>query len=754
MNGIIFANVSASAAVLLVLLLRGLFKEKLFAKVFVMLWLLIIIRLLLPFELYSPLSVFAPEKEPAFSEVNQPVFVGNLPGGKEYLSESEQNFSSGIPEEKTKISSENAFAFIWALGGISVFGFFAARHFYSVKRILKDSEPYDVPKIYKTGKTRFYKSKNLASPLSFGILHPVIVIPEETEETELHFVLLHEQTHIKDRDAVLKILALFALSFNWFNPLVWFMVRIFERDIERYCDERVLKKIGAEKALFYANTILDFAERESLSLNYFSAASLCERVTSIMKTKHKKQNIFVSALVLGAVLLTITACGTLPEAEEKEPVKTENLSEILDNMQKDSGELIDYNGNASTLNFVWPCSETVITSKMNEERNHNGIDIGQNYGSEIYAAADGTVYIASEFSPEYGLTVTIDHEQNFATLYANCSEIYVKKGDKVKAGELIARTGATGSSSCCGLHFEIHKEKTYLDPEDIIFLKRNEKTTTEIPGIPEEMMGYIYTEGEPPPNNYVFEIFEFPEYLEIEKIVVKGFSFSEEASINVICIPSNEIKISAGYGDELREAGFFVANKTGKTVFISTEREISEVSESFDLRIYADFDEVSVEIENLDYSVFEGEEPHITTESHINKSSNPETDVNFVWPTEGGYICAKMWSYKGHTGIDIMPETGINGEIFAAADGTVVKVKRSNTGYGYHMIIDHGNGVQTCYAHCSDMYVKQGQEVKAGEPIGKVGSTGNSTGTHLHFEIRINGEYVDPEKYLPIPDSN
>ncbi|MBR2639705.1 MAG: M56 family metallopeptidase, partial [Oscillospiraceae bacterium] len=96
-------------------------------------------------------------------------------------------------------------------------------------------------------------------------MRPAIVIPEETEESQLNFVLLHEQTHIKDRDAVLKILALFALSVNWFNPLVWFMVKIFERDIERYCDERVLKKIGAEKALFYANTILDFAERESLS---------------------------------------------------------------------------------------------------------------------------------------------------------------------------------------------------------------------------------------------------------------------------------------------------------------------------------------------------------------------------------------------------------------------------------------------------------------------------------------------------------
>lgn len=640
MNGIIFANISASVAFLVVLFLRRVFKEKLFAKVFVMLWLLIIIRLLLPFEFYSSVSVFAPEKEPVFEEVNQPIFIGDIPGGKEFLSEQEEKIPSEIPEkEKAKISSENALTFIWALGGISVLGFFAAKHFYFVKRILKSSEPYEVPEIYKTGKTRFYKSKNLASPLSFGILRPAIVIPEETEESQLNFVLLHEQTHIKDRDAVLKILALFALSLNWFNPLVWFMVKIFERDIERYCDERVLKKIGAEKALFYANTILDFAERESLSLNYFSAASLCERVTSIMKTKHKKQNVFLSALVLGAVLLTITACGTLPEKEEKEPLKVENLSAKAEELDK-------------------------ILQDMVEAELEKGED-----------------------------TISIVGEE-----------------------------------------------------EDVV---------TKMPSIPEDMMGYIYTEGEPPPNNYVFQTFDFSENEEIEKIIVKGFGFSEDASVNVICIPSDKTKISVGYGDELREAGFAVSLENKNAVLIATAEEISDVSESFDLRIWADFEKVSVETENFGYVIYGGEpeEPWVKPEQDVSGNSVPETDIEFVWPTEGGYICSRLWSYKGHTGIDIRPETGLDGKIFAAADGTVVKVKWDNTGYGYHIIIDHGNGVQTCYAHCGDMSVKTGQEVKAGEPIGKVGSTGNSTGIHLHFEIRINGVYVDPEKYLPATEN-
>ncbi len=605
MNGIIFANISASVAFLVVLFLRRVFKEKLFAKVFVMLWLLIIIRLLLPFEFYSSVSVFAPEKEPVFEEVNQPVFIGDLPGGKEFLSEQEEKIPSDVPEkEKAKIPSESALTFIWALGGISVLGFFAAKHFYFVKRILKSSEPYEVPENYKTGKTRFYKSKNLASPLSFGILRPAIVIPEETEESQLNFVLLHEQTHIKDRDAVLKILALFALSLNWFNPLVWFMVKIFERDIERYCDERVLKKIGAEKALFYANTILDFAERESLSLNYFSAASLCERVTSIMKTKHKKQNIFLSALVLGAVLLTITACGTLPEKEEKEPLKAENLSaneegfdKILQDMVEaelekgeentiavlpgsseeeksaeeiakeigymtleeitaagyypdwmqphtkivydenkvpkitEGGELspedlvgrpefsgkipftsagsgivtmmiqpdtvAEYDSNGALQNiyyiwpdgsrnlspysaivvpeelikvpeFIWPCEEKDLNAVVGSYSGHTGIDIGHTPGADIYASREGVVTEVEFGKRGYGYYLVISHGEGYSTLYAHCSEILVTTGQKVEAGDIIAKIGSTGNSTGSHLHFELHYNGGIIDPQYLL----------------------------------------------------------------------------------------------------------------------------------------------------------------------------------------------------------------------------------------------------------------------------------------------
>ncbi|MBQ7124388.1 MAG: peptidoglycan DD-metalloendopeptidase family protein [Oscillospiraceae bacterium] len=125
------------------------------------------------------------------------------------------------------------------------------------------------------------------------------------------------------------------------------------------------------------------------------------------------------------------------------------------------------------------------------------------------------------------------------------------------------------------------------------------------------------------------------------------------------------------------------------------------------------------------------------------------TSKGFIWPTNkaGARVSCEIWGYRGHTGMDITG-TGKGSPIYASAAGKVVKVKWGSSGYGYHIIIDHGGGIQTLYAHCSNMYVKVGQYVNQGDVIAAMGSTGNSTGTHLHFEIRINGQYANPRNYI------
>ena len=98
-----------------------------------------------------------------------------------------------------------------------------------------------------------------------------------------------------------------------------------------------------------------------------------------------------------------------------------------------------------------------------------------------------------------------------------------------------------------------------------------------------------------------------------------------------------------------------------------------------------------------------------------------------------------------HTGLDIACPTGT--PIKVTSDGTITSASYSGS-YGNLVKVSHGNGIETWYAHTSKMYVSPGQQVKAGDVIAAVGSTGNSTGAHLHLEIRINGTAVNPQKYL------
>ncbi len=129
--------------------------------------------------------------------------------------------------------------------------------------------------------------------------------------------------------------------------------------------------------------------------------------------------------------------------------------------------------------------------------------------------------------------------------------------------------------------------------------------------------------------------------------------------------------------------------------------------------------------------------PHTFNEKWITSNYNDKRTI-----TSLGYY------NKVHYGTDIAAYSGTN--IYASKDGKVLNAEYHST-RGYYVLIDHGNGVQTLYAHASKLEVKAGQTVKQGDVIAKVGSTGNSTGPHLHIEIRINGKTVDPMTLLIKP---
>lgn len=138
-----------------------------------------------------------------------------------------------------------------------------------------------------------------------------------------------------------------------------------------------------------------------------------------------------------------------------------------------------------------------------------------------------------------------------------------------------------------------------------------------------------------------------------------------------------------------------------------------------------------------------------------NNISRDDSGADFCWPLASYSYISSPFGYRTHpingkwslhTGVDIATSSGTS--IFAAQSGTVLVSTTAGGSYGYYVKIQHDNGLVTLYAHCSELLVSAGDRVERGQVIAKVGSTGASTGPHLHFEVIKNGQYMQPLNYI------
>ncbi len=155
-------------------------------------------------------------------------------------------------------------------------------------------------------------------------------------------------------------------------------------------------------------------------------------------------------------------------------------------------------------------------------------------------------------------------------------------------------------------------------------------------------------------------------------------------------------------------------------------------------------------IEQTTNMVLAKEELENSVEEYIDRETKTVNGIYLATVPVQGVVTSRFAAiesvrYGAHTGLDIGAGSGT--PILAVADGTVTYASPMGT-YGNLVIITHGNGIQTYYAHCSKILVSVGQQVSSGQSIALVGSTGNSTGPHLHLEVRINGSPVNPQRYL------
>jgi murein DD-endopeptidase MepM/ murein hydrolase activator NlpD len=228
------------------------------------------------------------------------------------------------------------------------------------------------------------------------------------------------------------------------------------------------------------------------------------------------------------------------------------------------------------------------------------------------------------------------------------------------------------------------------------------------------------------------------DYLQLEQV-------AHEKDVQAASLGSLASEVSALYG--LRQS------KVGKATLTRAKAAASPATELIGDQQYSQsLDELTA----LRSSAMSGEIMHFNLSPHFptlyGGSTVDMADAPSEWPVQGivtSSYGARLDPFNGegafHSGIDIA--TAIGDAVRVPADGTVVKAGLG-TGYGREVIIDHGHGIQTLYAHLSGFAVTTGQDVRRGDIIGYVGSSGHSTGPHLHYEVRIHDTPVNPSKYL------
>ena len=188
---------------------------------------------------------------------------------------------------------------------------------------------------------------------------------------------------------------------------------------------------------------------------------------------------------------------------------------------------------------------------------------------------------------------------------------------------------------------------------------------------------------------------------------------------------------------------------------VSTKEEaqnvVDEIKKEFnqdlelDLKIIELYDSNDIVPETVEVAVAKVNEDEIV-QTKLKEQGATVNGITLSAPITGTITSRFGGRRSGyHTGLDIAASTGT--PIAVAASGTVTYAGNRGT-YGKLVIVSHGNGVETYYAHCNEIYVTTGQNVESGEIISAVGSTGNSTGPHLHLEVRVNGEIKNPQNYL------
>ncbi len=370
-------SVSGGIFILAIVIIRSLFADKLPGKVFQVLWLAAVLRLMIPFSIPSAFSIYSlaadyipisyNHAEKSISEMLPFLKQRQTDSQKEaeewnsyaQLAEEENGFgqivdtyydqqaeTENVAEQEESLRQERDDFSIWRAlywGGAGICGLYYVFTYIRCLREFRTSLP--VEKTVLQEKINAFSIKRkitvrqwdlAAAPLTYGIFHPVILLPKtliQENQEQINFVLIHEYMHIRCLDALKKLVLVIVCCIHWFNPLVWVMSMLANRDIELACDQNVVKYLGQETRSAYALTLIYMEEKRNVRItwgNSFSKNAMEERIVAIMREKKDSLIIGVLSGVLSAGLVlafTTSAISARDRAKEYSYIEADEIVE-------------------------------------------------------------------------------------------------------------------------------------------------------------------------------------------------------------------------------------------------------------------------------------------------------------------------------------------------------------------------------------------------------------------------------------------
>ena len=625
--------------ILLIVVLRAVLINRLPKKTFLILWWIALIRLLVPFSIKSVTSIYS-LLQSIYSDIN-PVRAaqtttflpihGNMP-----------EIANGLSEAMVqRTESISILSVIWLAGLLLCFGFFAVSYI-KCYREFRFSLPVenDILEAWKEKhplkrSLSIRQTETIAAPLSYGVIRPVILMPKNTEWKniyQLRYVLEHEYVHIRRLDMLTKLIMIAAVCIHWFNPLVWVMYILFNRDLELSCDETVVRRFGMDIKSVYATALISMEEKKSgltPLCNSFSKNAIEERIRAIMKIKKtSKFAVMISAvLVIGVTGGFATSASSLEkntETAQENGETTVALNEV--NIREDEP--------LSSSDVEWWTAEE-YAKWLDEEKEVLQSMIGE----KAYTGGDGWFVWTQEKVDE---TIAL-YEDNL---------------QKIKDGMKLSKS----SDDAVGITMA-------YSPENIEYAKQEAETVTE----------------NKDSNENVFSEEQLSEYAKA------GITYQKETGFLMY-----DGKTIGYFRDEFKPGTYTISSKRGGTLRVEVQREnygtITDVkaeplSDDFwsePAALVESSGGEAVTADEMKGSVFEeGGSENIAADDMGEYSSEEGKGLNIAVPQEYadyGVSCDAQgnWVYNGKIIADLYDE---GRGIFSNSNGTMyIEVTRDKSG--------------------------------------------------------------------------